>query len=102
MDPWSKGDYSLHIREALMVVEKLPEINPPSVRVQGQVLLAIPILEGGWTPSGTPFGRLESSEMLIFFIFFMEFSGHCKYGCKPAMHKHQQTETGTGCTELVG
>src|SRR3954468_20528961 len=33
MDARSKGDYSRHIREALMVVEKLPEVNPPSDRV---------------------------------------------------------------------
>ena len=45
MDPWSKLDYSRHIREALMVVEKLPEIDPPSGRVPGRGLLAIPILE---------------------------------------------------------
>src|SRR4051812_18032420 len=43
MDPWSKGGYSWHIREALMVVEKLPEINPPSDRVPGQGLLTIQI-----------------------------------------------------------
>jgi len=43
MDPWSKVDYSWLIREALMVVEKLPEIDPPSGRVPGQGLLAIPI-----------------------------------------------------------
>src|SRR4051812_40200565 len=30
MDPWSKVDYSRHIREASMVMEKLPEVNPPS------------------------------------------------------------------------
>ena len=30
MDPWSKEDYSRHIREALMVVEKLSEVNPSS------------------------------------------------------------------------
>src|SRR3954462_10956185 len=45
MDPWSKVDYSRHIREALMVVEKLPEVNPPSGRVLGQVRRAVPILE---------------------------------------------------------
>src|SRR4051812_48862416 len=45
MDPWSKGYYSRHIWEALMVVEKLPEINPPSGRVLGQVCGALPILE---------------------------------------------------------
>src|SRR4051812_25422872 len=43
MDPWSKGDYSRHIREALLVVEKLPKINPPSGRVPGRGLLVIPI-----------------------------------------------------------
>ena len=48
MDSWSKVDYSWLIREALMVVEKLPEINPPSGRVSGQGLLAAPILESQW------------------------------------------------------
>ena len=33
MDPWSKGDYSWLIREALMVVERFPEVIPPSGRV---------------------------------------------------------------------
>src|SRR4051812_19716870 len=47
MDPWSKNDYSWHIREALMVVEKLPEVNPPSGRVPGHDRLAAPILESG-------------------------------------------------------
>src|SRR4051812_13222718 len=42
MDPWSKRDYSWHIREALMVV-KLPEIDPASDRVPGQGLLTISI-----------------------------------------------------------
>src|SRR3954466_10661586 len=45
MDSWSKGDYSRHIREALMVVDKLPEISHPSGRVPGQVHLVIQILE---------------------------------------------------------
>src|ERR1041385_1129839 len=45
MDPWSKVDYSRIIREASMGVEKLPEVNPPSGRVPGRVLLALPILE---------------------------------------------------------
>src|SRR4051794_24668152 len=45
MDPWSKVDYSRIIREASMVVEKLPEVNPPSGRVPGRGLLALPILE---------------------------------------------------------
>src|SRR4051812_920495 len=45
MDPWSKGDYSCIIREASMVVEKLPMVILPSGRVPGRVLLALPILE---------------------------------------------------------
>src|SRR4051812_25544925 len=45
MDPWSKGDYSRHILEALIVVEKLLEVNPPSDRVPRQVRRAVPILE---------------------------------------------------------
>ena len=39
MDPWSKGDYSQLIREASMVVEKLPVMVLPSGRVPGRVLL---------------------------------------------------------------
>src|SRR6187200_83557 len=45
MDPWSKGDYSQLIREASMVVEKLPVVVLPSGRVPGRVLLVLPILE---------------------------------------------------------
>src|SRR4051812_31753453 len=45
MDPWSKGGYSRHIREAIMMVEKLPEVNPPSGWLAGQVRQAVPILE---------------------------------------------------------
>src|SRR3954468_10036654 len=45
MDPWSKVDYSRHIQEASMAMEKLPEVNPPSGRVPGQLLLAAPILK---------------------------------------------------------
>ena len=45
MDPWSEVDYSRHIREASMVVEKLPEVIPPSDRVPGRSLLMLPILE---------------------------------------------------------
>src|SRR4051812_48307701 len=48
MDLWTNGDYSRHIREALMVAEKLPEVNPPSGRVPGQVRQAVPILESRW------------------------------------------------------
>src|SRR3954469_9693122 len=45
MDPWSKGDYSRHIREASMAMEGLPKVVPPSGRVPGQLLLAAPILK---------------------------------------------------------
>src|SRR4051812_42311615 len=45
MDPWSKGDYSRIIREASMVVEKVPVAILPSGRVPGRVPLALPILE---------------------------------------------------------
>src|SRR3954466_5121948 len=45
MDPWSKGDYSRVIREASMVVDRLPVVILPSGRVPGRVLLALPILE---------------------------------------------------------
>src|ERR1043165_68937 len=45
MDPWSKGDYSQHIREASMATEGLPKVVPPSGRVPGQLLLAPPILK---------------------------------------------------------
>ena len=45
MDPLSKVDYSRHIREASMAMEKLPEVNPPSGRVSRQHLLAASILK---------------------------------------------------------
>src|SRR4051812_2018432 len=45
MDPWSKVDYSWHIREVSMAMEGLPEVVPPSGRVSGQLLLAAPILK---------------------------------------------------------
>src|ERR1041385_8285384 len=45
MDPWSKVDYSRFIQEASKVVEKLPEVVPPSGRVPGRGLLVLPILE---------------------------------------------------------
>src|ERR1043165_8076414 len=45
MDPWSKGDYSRHIREVSMAMEGLPEVVPPSGRVPGKLLLAAPILK---------------------------------------------------------
>src|SRR3954465_8601181 len=45
MDPWSKMDYSRHIREASMGVDGLLEVVPPSGRVPGQLLLEAPILK---------------------------------------------------------
>src|SRR3954469_24919458 len=45
MDPWSKGDYSWHIREASMAMDGLPEGVPPPGRVPGQLLQAAPILK---------------------------------------------------------
>src|SRR4051812_11305216 len=45
MDPWSKGDYLRHIREASMAMEGLLEVVPPSGRVLGKLLLAVPILK---------------------------------------------------------
>src|ERR1041384_2223308 len=45
IDPWSKVEYSRFIREASMVVEKLPEVVPPSGRVPGRGLMVLPILD---------------------------------------------------------
>src|SRR3954470_8959879 len=45
MDPWSKVDYSRHIREASMAMEGLPEGVYPSGRVPEQLLQAAPILK---------------------------------------------------------
>src|SRR3954468_13220989 len=45
MDPWSKGDYSRIVREASMVVEKVPVVILPSGRAPGRVLLVLPIWE---------------------------------------------------------
>src|SRR3954469_4282713 len=47
-DPWSKGDYSRHIREASMAMDGLPKGVPPSGRVPGQLLQAAPILKWRW------------------------------------------------------
>src|SRR3954462_15352309 len=44
-DPWSKGDYSRHIREASMAMDGLPEGVPPPGRVPGQLLQVAPILK---------------------------------------------------------
>src|SRR3954467_10868273 len=48
MDPWSKGDYSQHIRKASMAMDGLPEGIPPSGRVPRQLLLEAPILKRRW------------------------------------------------------
>src|ERR1043165_3207649 len=45
MDPWSKGDYSRHIREASMAMGGLSEGVPPSGRVPGQLLQEASILK---------------------------------------------------------
>src|SRR3954470_12652786 len=45
MDPWSKGDYSWHIREASMAMDGLPEGVPPSGRVPRQLFQVAPILK---------------------------------------------------------
>src|ERR1043165_1815448 len=45
MDPWSKGDYSRHIREASMAIDGLPEGVSPSGRVPEQLLQAALILK---------------------------------------------------------
>src|SRR3954452_14069780 len=47
-DPWSKGDYSRHIREASMAMDGLPEGVSPSGRVPEQLLQAAPILKRRW------------------------------------------------------
>src|SRR3954464_12126945 len=47
-DPWSKGDYSRHVREASMAMDGLPKGVPPSGRVPGQLLQAAPILKRRW------------------------------------------------------
>src|SRR4051812_28889632 len=67
MDPWSKVNYSRIIREASMVAEKLSEVNPPSGKVPGRGLLALPILEarrrrnrGEITKKGSVFGNFSS------------------------------------------
>src|SRR3954469_15849045 len=67
MDPWSNVDYSRIIGEASMVEEKLLEVNPPSGRVSGRGMLALPILEarrrrnrGEITKKGSVFGSFTS------------------------------------------
>src|SRR4051812_36542020 len=45
MDPWSKGDYSRHIREASMAMDGPPEGVPPSGKVSWKLLLSAQILK---------------------------------------------------------
>ena len=61
MDPWSKGDYSRWIPEAIMVVEKPPEVNRPSGREPGQDLQAIPRLESRRWWNSRYFCEMENS-----------------------------------------
>src|ERR1041385_3622543 len=70
MDPWSKKDYSRDIRGASMVERRLSEVNPPSGRVPGRVLLVLPILEARrrWNPGeiakkGSVFGGFGTREI---------------------------------------
>src|SRR4051812_29821231 len=70
IDPWSKVDYSRFIREASMVVEKLPEVVPPSGRVPGRGLLVLLILEaqrwrnrGEIVKKGSVFGGFVSRRL---------------------------------------
>ena len=60
MDPWSKVDYSRHIREASMAMEGLLEVVPPSDRVLGQRLLAAPILKQWWRRYREEIGKKTS------------------------------------------
>src|SRR4051812_30474780 len=61
MDPWSKGDYSRRILEAIMVVERPPEVNPPSGRVLGQIPQEIPRSESRRRRNTTSFCVAEFS-----------------------------------------
>src|ERR1041385_3443059 len=67
-DPWSKGDYSRHIREASMAMDGLPEGILPSGRVPGQLLLAAPILK--WRR-----GRYSEENGNSRSIFWVSFTG---------------------------
>src|SRR3954468_541670 len=59
-DPWSKGDYSRHIREGSMAMDGLPEGVPPSDRVPGQLLQAAPILKQRWRRYTEEIGKSKS------------------------------------------
>src|ERR1041385_8061469 len=71
-DPWSKINYSRHIREASMVKGKLPEVDPPSGRVLGRSLLLLPVFEaqrrrnrGQIAKRGALFGSFTSRGIYI-------------------------------------
>ena len=49
----------------------------------------------GVGPLWPPFGILESSILLIFYMIFLDFSEHFNIWHFPTMHGQQQTETGT-------
>src|SRR3954470_16497540 len=59
-DPWSKGDYSRHIREASMAMDGLPEGVSPSGRVPEQLLQAAPILKRRWRRNREEFAKKGS------------------------------------------
>src|ERR1043165_681722 len=59
-DPWSKGDYSRHIREASMAIDGLPEGVLPSGKVPGQLLQAAPILKRWWRRYRGEFAKIRS------------------------------------------
>src|ERR1041385_7915576 len=72
MDPWSKENYSRHIREASMVEGKLPEVDAPSGRVPRRGLLVLPIFEarrqrniGEIAKNGSVFGSFTSREIYM-------------------------------------
>src|ERR1044072_8240388 len=60
MDPWSKVDYSRHIREVSMGVDGLPEVVPPSGRMPVQLFLATPILKRRWRRYREEIGKKTS------------------------------------------
>src|ERR1041384_6958114 len=59
-DPWSKVDYSRHIREASMAMVGLPEGVSPSGRVPEQLLQAAPILKRQRRPNREGFAKKRS------------------------------------------
>src|SRR3954469_9560525 len=59
-DPWSKGDYSRHIRKASMAMDGLPEGVSPSGRGLEQLLQAAPILKRRWWRNREGFAKKGS------------------------------------------